>query len=383
MRVLLLNHEYPPLGGGSAVATKHLAEALVRLGHTVRVLTPGTVDRRGEQHGVGVQQFRVALRPGRLAGWRTWLSFLRRGPEAAKRAIADFRPDVVHSQFLFPSGWVVARTSTTVPHVASTVGAEIHDPSRRFAADRNRVMRRCIQRVVRHARVVTTSARDLTVRLRALFPEAADVAEVPWPVPALVPDQRSRTDLGLPEDRLVVATLCRLVRRKRIDVLLDAVRHLGPDRAFLVVMGSGPLADPLRQSAEALGIAASVRFTGHVGEADKAAYLDSADVFCLPSDHEGFGLVYVEAMSVGTPVIATDVGGQTDVIRDGIDGFLVPRGDPRAVADRIAALGTDPELLARMKRAVPERAREFEPDIVAARFIGLYERAARSRSRAG
>jgi len=378
MRILLVNHEYPPQGGGSGVATKHLAEALVRVGHEVFVLTTADEPRRDEEQGVCVQRFRITPPTGQLAGLRGWLSFLRRGPAALRKAVAEFNPDVINSQFLFPSGYVVARTKTTVPHVASTVGAEIHDPSRRFSADRNWIMRACVRRVVGHARVVTTSARDLTTRVRALYPHARDITEIPWPVPPVQPDSRSRHELQLRDDQFVITTLCRLVKRKRIDVLLRAIQMLSHADVYLVVMGSGPLEGELRRMASELGLASVVRFTGQVSEADKAGYLGRSDVFCLPSDHEGFGLVFVEAMSLGTPVISTNVGGQTDIIREGVDGFLVPLAGHAALAKRIETLRTDRFMLSKMSQTVPERAREFAPDVIARRFAEVYERARRT-----
>ncbi len=241
-------------------------------------------------------------------------------------------------------------------------------------------MRACIRRVVSHAQVVTTSARDLTSRVRTLYPEAADIAEIPWPVPPLAPDPRSRRDLQLGDDRFVITALCRLVKRKRIDVLLRAMQTLNRDDVYLVVMGAGPLAEQLRDLAHSLGLADAVRFTGSVSEADKAAYLSRSDVFCLPSDHEGFGLVFVEAMSLGTPVISTNVGGQTDIIREGVDGFLVPPARTDLLAERIETLRTDRELLAQMSRTVPARAQEFAPAAIAPRFVEVYERAREPRA---
>ncbi|MDA8019772.1 MAG: glycosyltransferase family 4 protein [Thermoanaerobaculia bacterium] len=376
MRILILNHEYPPLGGGSAVATRHLADALVRMDHQVLVLSVGDADEESDEGGVRVRRFRVVRRTGRLAGPRTWLSFLYRAGGILRAAAAEFQPDVIHSHFLFPSGYVVARAGLDVPHVSSTVGAEVHDPSRRFAADRNVLMRRWIRRVIRHAQVVTTSARDLTQRIEALYHRLVEPVEIPWPVPPLERDGRDRADLGLSDDHFVIASLGRLVQRKRLDLLLEALAHLGQDDIYWVAMGFGPLDDSLHRMAEELGVASSVRWTGRVDEADKAAYLGCADAFCLPSDHEGFGLAFVEAMSLGVPVITTDIGGQTDIVRQGVEGLLVPQNDAVALAQSIERLRAQPQELAEMRNAAEKRAREFRPDRVARKFVEAYERAA-------
>jgi glycosyltransferase involved in cell wall biosynthesis len=281
---------------------------------------------------VQVDRCTAAVAHGKLAGLRSWLAFAMVASGRLRRAVSEMKPDVVASFFLVPAGWLVARTPSSIPHVTTIVGADIHDPTRRISPDRNRLVRRLAQRAVKHAAAVTAGTRDMIARTRALFPDT-EVHRIPLGVPPLAPDHRSRTELGLPEHGLVVATLSRLVQRKRLDLLLRAMAELPKLPIEAVIMGFGPAEQGLRQLADELGLGHRVHFTGAVSEADKAAYLGAADIFCLPSEHEAFGLVFVEAMSLGTPVISTNVGGQTDIIREGVDGFLVPVGDHRPLAD--------------------------------------------------
>jgi glycosyltransferase involved in cell wall biosynthesis len=368
----MLNHEYPPLGGGSGVAAKHLAEALAQLGHSVRVLTAGDGEEACEEGGVEIFRFGNGAKRGKVAGMRWWLTFLRQAPARFREALRDFRPDVVNSHFLFPAGLVVARTGTDVPHVATVVGADVYDPTRKISADRNWLMRQLARRTVQHAAVVTTMSHDMTNRTRLLFP-GADVRTVHWGVPPLQRIRRTRNELGLPENAIVVATLCRLVRRKRVDLILKAISDLDRPDVWLVVMGSGPEASQLKAAATELGIAGRVRFTGRISEAEKEVYLGQSDIFCLPSDHEGFGLVFLEAMGVGSPVITTNVGGQVDIVRNNVDGFLIPTGDAGALQHRLRLLVEDPARLALMKQSATERAAEFSPQRTARAFEDLFE----------
>lgn len=371
MRILCLNHEYPPIGGGSGVATKHLAEALVSIGHEVLVIAPADREEQSEEGGLSVRRFPIVMSTGKLAGVKNWLSFLRRAPQALRKAIADFRPEVIHSHFLFPSAYVVSGCKTGLPHVASIVGADIFDPTRRVSAENNLLVRMLIRRALQRVDRVTSSCADLTQRAQRLFPWT-QITRIPWGVPPLINASPGYQKADPPANKLRITTVCRLVRRKRVDLLLNAVAKLNDPAIYLVIMGDGPLRDELQQLARDLGITAQVDFPGEVSESDKIAYLSNADLFCLASDHEGFGLVFVEAMSLGVPVITTNLGGQTEIVRDGVDGFLIPCGDSQALADRIQTLQQHPELLVQMKASAQERARLFAPEVVARQFEDVF-----------
>lgn len=368
----MLNHEYPPIGGGSGVAMQYLAHALVEMGHDVMVLTAGEHASEEVERGVCVKRFSLGKKNTALAGMRWWLLFVGKARRELKRAVKQFRPDVINSHFVFPAGFIVAQSKLSLPHVTSVVGADIHDPTRRLAADGNRLVRWLSRMTLRNAQVVTTPSSDLTRRTQALFPQQ-DVRTVPWGVPLLTNGNSARPQLGLREDDFVIAAVCRLVRRKRLDVLLDALAMLRRPNLHLVIIGEGPEEDRLRKQAALLGLAESVHFLGRLSDDMKAASLNACDIFCLPSEHEGFGLVYLEAMGLGKPVVTTNVGGQTDIIREGVDGFLVPVGCARTLAERIARLCDHRDLLSKLAASARQRAREFTPDLTATAFARIFD----------
>ena len=210
VRILIVNHEYPPRGGGSGVATRLLAQGLVRRGHAVRVLTAGGAAPMRDDQGVQVSSFANSR----------W-GFLRRAHRQIRKTAREFQPDVVNSQFLFPAGFAVARARLETPHVASMVGADVHDPTRWLSADNNWLVRRATKHCLRRADALTSSSDDLTRRIQACFPHVRP-HKIPWPVEPLPTANASRRQLGLPEDAFVIATLGRLVKRKRFDLLLQA-----------------------------------------------------------------------------------------------------------------------------------------------------------------
>jgi glycosyltransferase involved in cell wall biosynthesis len=154
----------------------------------------------------------------------------------------------------------------------------------------------------------------------------------------------ARAALGLDPRQPVVLTVGRLTHMKGQWHLVDAVRGLldrFPDLA-VVLVGHGPLRETLEKRAAGLGVGGAVRFTGH--RTDARRLLAAADVFVLPSRHEGMPLVALEAMEAGLPVVATRVIGTEEVVEDGVTGALVRPGDPAALGTALGRLLTDPAL---------------------------------------
>jgi phosphatidylinositol alpha-mannosyltransferase len=162
------------------------------------------------------------------------------------------------------------------------------------------------------------------------------------------------------------------VERKGLPVLLrafEALREHVP--ATLTLVGAGP-----QEIAPLLLDDRGVHALGKVSEAEKAAQLRHADVLCAPSlGGESFGMVLTEAFAAGTPVVASDIAGYRDVVRDGLDGVLTPRGDARVLAEALRMLALDPARREQMATAARERAERFAWPRVAAEVLEVYEQA--------
>jgi glycosyltransferase involved in cell wall biosynthesis len=170
-----------------------------------------------------------------------------------------------------------------------------------------------------------------------------------------------RERIGIPTDAIAagfVATLDRAHHFKRLDVAIDAIAQLGDPRVHLVVAGGGELADEFRARAQRRGVAERVHFLGPVPHPDLPDVLRACDLFLLTTEPpESFGIVLIEAMATGLPVIATDFPGVRAVVAEGETGLLAPQGDVSAVAACLAELvSADPDGRSRIGAAGRERA---------------------------
>ena len=223
------------------------------------------------------------------------------------------------------------------------------------------------------ARYITVSdyQRDLLI---AMGMDAARLVTVHHPVelPARLPDTDGE------HARSGVLFFGRLETEKGADLLLEVATHLPGER--LVIVGDGSRREDLVRAAGDRGLA-DVEFRGTLrGDALQAAIEGAACVIVPSLWPEAFGLTAVEALAHATPVVASAIGGMLDTVRDGVDGFLVPRGDVAALADRVRRLTADPALARRMGEAGRARmASAFSADGFYRQTMQVYEDALRTR----
>ena len=168
----------------------------------------------------------------------------------------------------------------------------------------------------------------------------------------------TRRVLGLPGDPFVVGWVGRMTAVKRTDLVVEVLRELvgrGVD-ARLLLVGDGPDRDHLERYAHELGVIKRCLFLGYQEEVGR--FYDAIDALLLPSVNEGTPVSVIEALAAERPAVATRVGGTPDVIRDGVDGFLVDSADPGELAERLAELARDPGRRAEMGAAGRSRVLE-------------------------
>ncbi len=349
-RLLFINYEYPPLGGGAATASRHLIREWTAMGCEVEVLTsrfPG-LPRCEQTDGATVRRLWAARRRRDRGRIDEMSLFMAGATWAGLGAALRRRPDAVIAFIGIPAGppaWLINRL-TGVPYVVALRGGDVPgfrcegiDAFHRLLAPFTRLM-------WRQAAAVTANSAGLSALARAFAPDLA--------VPVIhngVDAGLFRPDPAKPEtDDAPVRLLAvgRLVAQKGVDVLLNALAEPGLERAVLDVVGDGDWRARLEAQAAALGLTDRVRFLGWLDRAELAGVYRAVDVFVLPSRDEGMPNVVLEAMASGLPVAASRVAGAEDLVAEGETGFLVPPEDAAALAAALKKLVGDAGLRAAM-----------------------------------
>lgn len=182
-----------------------------------------------------------------------------------------------------------------------------------------------------------------------------------------------RPAFGVPGDRSLVVTVSRLGKEKSVELVLEAFARLRRRHvANLLVVGGGPEELSLRKKAATLGIAAEVVFAGLLPHRQALECMAAGDVFLFASQTETQGLVVMEAMAMGVPVVAVHAGGVSDAVRSGETGFLVPPS-AEALAERALRLLEDAGLRQRIQVQAHAAAAQYTPEILSHRLVDLYQ----------
>ncbi len=387
MKILFCNYEYPPLGGGGGVVMRALARELARR-HEVTVITSQALDLERESDDGGVRVLRAPVffrNQLAVANFPSMLAYL---PSAVLRGLSLRRStafDVINTHFVVPSGPVghVLARAFGAPNVLSVHGGDLYDPSKRSSPHRHAWLRAPIRRMLNAADAVVGQSRDTVRRVADIYGVQRAVELIPLgidrPLPA--PDA-TRAQFGIPADAFVMLTIGRVVARKSPVQLVDALVKCNRPRAHLVLVGDGPESDAVRQAAASAGVAERVHLLGFVTEQQKSAALAVADIFVSSSQHEGFGLVFLEAMAFGLPVVCYDRGGQTDFLHTPATGHVVKLNDVAALTSAIVDLHDNPEQRRACAQYNRRQVEAYFIDRCAERYEAIFEQVCRD-DRAG
>lgn len=385
--------------GGMNVYVRELTRQLGQMGIHVDVFTRSQDDHVPHvlhELGYGNRVVHVPAGPEHPVPKQELANYIPQFVEGVKYFACEkgIHYDVIHSHY-WMSGIAAESLSdawggTPIVHMFHTLG-EMKNRIARTEAEREGEYRiQGEKQVLRRAdRVVVATLAELT-QLRFLYkanagklvviPPGVDVSHF-YPIPA----DEAKMYVGLkPEDRMVLF-VGRIEPLKGVDTLIQAMSslHLTDERpVHLAIIGGDPAAGPREMSAEMarlqklcddLSVGQTVVFLGKRDQDKLPYYYSAAELVVMPSHYESFGMVALEAMACGTPVIASEVGGLAYLVKDGETGFTIPDQEPDTLCEKISWLLDDHDLHATMSRRAVEYAQDYAWEKITMQIVDLYQ----------
>ena len=341
-RILLVNYEYPPVGGGGGNATRHLAQELAKLGHSPFVLTAawGDLPRAEYADGVTLRRIPALRRHADRCSIPEMLAFMAAALLAAPGWARQWKVEAVLVFFTVPCGpigWLLKRL-LKLPYSLSLQGGDVpgFDPGqlRTYHTVAGPVIRHIWHdagAVIANSEGLANLARRFDARTRiSVIPAGVDID-------AFAP----KFDYAVKKN-IELLFVGRSVKQKGLDVLFSALGKLGHALHWrLTLVGDGPERSALAVQAARLSLEDRITFKAWTGESMLPGIYRNADIFVLPSRDEGMANALLEAMATGLPVIGTSVAGTAEVITHKETGLLVPPDNADELAAALTALIND------------------------------------------
>jgi glycosyltransferase involved in cell wall biosynthesis len=322
MRILILNGEYPPIGGGAGNASAHMAAQFEQMGHLVTVVTSRfkALPHQEQQGGVTIYRVPGLRRRQDRSNPLEQVIFILSASLWAMRAIPRFQPQATLAFFGVPSGavaWLIKKLYR-IPYIVSLRGGDV--PGFRPYDFRiyHQLVGPFLRVIWRNAAAVVANSRGLR-QLATAFDSRFEIPIIPNGIDL---DSYKTTGRDWTFPRLLSAG--RIVHQKGLDLAMRALGGLKEMDWEWRIAGDGPQVPMLQALANELGIRERVFFLGWQSREQLLKCYQQANVFLFPSRHEGMPNALLEAMASGLPVVASCIAGNEELVIDGDTGYLVP-----------------------------------------------------------
>ncbi len=368
MRIMVLNYEFPPMGGGGGRFAADICRYLARFGHEVQVHTSWhpSLPAREVRDGYTILRSFALRQRLHTCSVPEMAAYLVLTLAPTLKHVRTWKPDVLHVHFAVPTGvigWIVHRL-TGIPYLLSVQLGDVPGGVPEQTDHLFTWIKPLTRPIWQAAAAVTAPAEHIRGLARQYYARPIEV------IPNGVEMPGESEGLPTPSHTIRLIFAGRLSLQKNPLFLLESlsrVKHL-PWR--LDVLGDGPLRLAAQNLATELGLAPKVFFHGWVTPEQVLATMQASDILVLPSLSEGLPLVGVQALAAGLAILGSQVGGISDVVQPGQNGFLVPVNDSQAFADRLHCM-LDHEVLAGMKLSSRQLAHNFDLATIARRLENL------------
>jgi glycosyltransferase involved in cell wall biosynthesis len=371
MKILMLNYEFPPIGGGAANAHLHiLTEYAGNNSLAVDVLTsaprPGFIT---EKFSDNITIYKVGVHKKNLHFWRKTevLEWLIKAGFHYRRLLRENDYDLVHAFFGFPTGWLCYRTAKKLPYIISLRGSDVPGYNIRLGLD-YKLMAGLFRRIWSSAAAVVANSKGLR-NLALEFMPGLEIKIIPNGIDTDKFHPSEKQTLTMP---IQILTVSRLITRKRLDLLIKAVARAKEAglNIRLNIAGQGNLMQPLQKIANELNIADSVSFMGRVPAEQMPQLYRDNDIFAMSSAHEGMSNAMLEAMASGLPIITNRCEGVEELIAD--NGIVIEQANAESIANAIKSVVENEKSYNATCIAARKKAKEFAWKKVADEYLNCY-----------
>jgi len=328
--------------------------------------------------GDNVTIHKLAVGKKKIHYWtqREILTYSWKARRHVKRLMKEKEYDVCHAFFGIPCGAIAYLFRKKIPYIVSLRGSDVPGFNKRFSLQ-YLFLKPIIRRIWKQAGAVVANSEGLRTLAHETDPKREiDIIYNGIDTEQFKPDADRRVG-----DRLRILCVSRLIERKGVDHLIRSVpivrERLG-DVFEVVIVGEGNLETELKSLSGQLGVADLVDFKGYVPHERLPEIYDGSDIFVLPSKNEGMSNTVLEAMACGLPIVATDTGGTSELVKG--NGIVLSDVDSGAIADGLARLISDRETRASMGRRSREIAESMSWSKVADQYFEIYEACFRRRN---
>jgi len=373
MKILMLNYEFPPLGGGAGRATLNIARELVKSGNEVDILTSSYEKKATDEVVDGINIYRVfSKRKGiHECGFLGMLSYVIFGFFKFRKLVKNKKYDVIHAFFSIPTGIItfLGKKIYGLNYIVSLRGSDVPDYDQYEFNVMHKFLKPLNRRIWKNAHSVVVLSKNLAEIASKTEPKLHyKVIYNGIDMSVFRPMNVKKTD-----ECIQLICVSRLLKRKGIQYLLYALSKLRYPNLKLLIVGTGNYGEELRRLTSKLDLSERVSFHNYCKNEDLPELYNRSDIFVLPSLTESFGLVFLEAMACGLPIIATRTGGIPEIVENGENGILVEPGEIDELKNALDRLISDKELRQKMSRNNLLRVREFSWEKIANQYLEEYK----------
>ncbi len=350
MKILVVNYEYPPVGGGGGSCCREIVMRLANKGHRIDVFTAGYKNfpvTETPQKNLNIYRIKSNRKSEHEVGVSGLITFIWRGMFKISNFASGKKYDVIHYHFSVPTGLLTFFHDKLTPIAVTLHGIDVPG----FHADEfplfQKITKPFNKRVIHKASAIIAVSNNLKEKAEETF-KNKHIQVIYHGVDV---DKFKKLDIKKTESSVKFICVARLVKFKRIDVLLRAFKtllHKTDKDVSLTIAGTGYMEDELKSLSAELGIQSNVEFAGYVSHETLPKLLNEHHVFVLPSVHDSFGIVYLEAMACGLCCIGANAAGVPEVVIHGQTGLLAKPESVESLSDCLLQLTLDHRLRKQM-----------------------------------